>query len=242
MVLKWGPSPFQLIYSKKRLYKPLVLTLGIQRYFNINVLFSPYTNDTPYIALYLDYKVADEASTYKNVLFYGPIVPADYDYKTYLGENYLDSQYAVFTSERLFDEGEYKNLLEDFNRENGTLFKKYSYELTQKLLDNLILSDKFSSGSKFYPLVSSCNETEELLSILEDEDVQNFDYRLFLAPQGCIEGNSDCVASSVIDKDYFNTIIEEKSLDKSEVINISNKIYGYNCPATWYKKGDLKLE
>jgi len=239
IILEWTQSPFQLIYSKKRLYKPLVLKLGLQRYFNINVLFSPYTNDTPYVALYLDYKVADEASTYKNVLFYGPIVPADYDYKTYI-DKYLDYQYEFYTNKRYFDDGEYNKNLEDFNKEFGTLFTSYNYKLTKNLLDNLIESDKFSS-SKFYPLVSTCNESEELLTILEDEDIQNFDYRLFVAPQGCIEGNSDCVASSDIHSEYFKDIINEKSLDKSEVLKISDKIYGYNCPVTWYKRGDLKL-
>lgn len=241
IITEWAPSPFQLIYSKKRLYKPLVLKLGIQRYFNINVLFSPYTNDTPYLALYLDYKVADEASTYKTVLFYGPIIPEDYDYTTYLGENYLDSQYEIFTPERYFDEGQYTELLTDFNKEFKTSFKKYNYDLIKKLLDNLVENDKISS-SKFYPLVSTCNETEELLEILEDEDVQNFDYRLFLAPQGCIEGNSDCVAVSGVSSEYYKNIMKEKSLSKSEVVRISNKINGYNCPLTWYKKGDLKLE
>ena len=242
IVLEWTQSPFQLIYSKKRLYEPLVIKLGIQRYFNINVLFSPYTKDTPYVALYLDYKVADEASTYKNVLFYGPIVPEDYDYKKYITDmNYLDYQYEFYTSKEYFDEGEYNKIFQDFNKEFGTSFTSYNINLTKQLLYNLIESDKFSS-SKFYPLVSTCNETEELIAILEDENVQNFDYRLFVAPQGCIEGNLDCVASGPIDQDYFKNIMKEKSLSKTEVVRISDKIYGYNCPLTWYKKGDLKLE
>lgn len=241
IVLIWEKSPFKLIYSKRRLYKPLILKLGMQRYFNINVLFSPYTNDTPYVALYLDYKIADEASTYKTVLFYGPIVPLDYDYATYI-KDVLDYQLAIFTSKRYFDEGKYNEPLDEFNRENSTSFASYDdYHVIQKLLENLIESDKPSS-SKFYPLVSNCNENEELIAILEDEDVKNFDYRLFLAPQGCIEGNSDCVAVSEASSEHYDNIITEKSLNKNEVVTISNKINGYNCPLTWYKNGDLKLE
>ena len=241
VVLEWGVSPFHLIYSTKKLFRPLILTLGIQRYFNINILFSPYTMSTPYIALYLDYKIADEVSTYKNVLFYGPIVPEDYDYKTYIVDE-LDYQYNIFPSQELFDKDDYDKLFTDFNKEYGTEFKKNDYRLTQKLLENLILSDKIISGSKFYPLVSTCNENEDLLEILKDEDVQNFDYRLFVAPKGCIEGNSDCATSDDGVLHYLKSVIENKSLDKGKVVNISNKINGYNCPVTWYKKGDLKLE
>jgi hypothetical protein len=194
---------------------------------------------TPYISLYLDYKVADEASTYKNVLFYGPIIPADYDYKTFIEEDY-DYLYDIYPSERYFDEGEYKQSLEDFNKENGTTFKKYNLEVTKKLLENLLEDDKIITN-KFHPLISSCNENEQILELLEDNDFQNLDYRLFISPKGCIENNTDCVTKDDISLDYLKKVIKEKSLDKEKVIEISNKIHSINCPITWYKNGDLKL-
>lgn len=238
-VLTWQPSPFKLIYSEERLFKPLILKLGIQRYFNLNLFFSPYTMYTPYIALYLDYKIADEASTYKNVLFYGPIVPHDYDYNKFLeAQDYL---YDIFPMKDLFDEGQYDELFEKFNEEYETSFKKNDYRLIKKMLDNLTEIDTFAT-SKFYPFINNCNNNEKLLEILGDEDVQNLDYSLFIAPEGCIEGNKDCVTSDENSLEYLKMVMKEKSLEKSKVIETSNKIYSYNCPLTWYKSGELKLD
>lgn len=72
------PSPFNIIIKPERIYEELIYKLGYERYVNLRLFFSPWTSDTPQVLAYLDNKLADEVSTFKKALLYGPIIPNTY--------------------------------------------------------------------------------------------------------------------------------------------------------------------
>ena len=240
-VISYISSPFKLLFLQDRLYTPLIIKLGFERYFNINVFFSLYTINTPYISIYLDHKIADEPSTYKDVLLYGPIVPGNYDYESYM--NYGGELMYDFVPANLTTDEESK-LISDFNSENNTTFRRGQIPyITLKLLSKLKIAeqeiDKTLTRLNFKPFINNCNKNEELLKIITDEDIINCDYMLFMAPKGCIE-NKDCAISD-FNVEYFKEKLSFNEEEIKRAIEISNKIKSYACPISWYKKGNFQM-
>jgi hypothetical protein len=63
-----------------------------------------------------------------------------------------------------------------------------------------------------------------------------------MAPKGCIADNDNCITTASFPNLIFSEIIKEKSLDKEEIIRLSDKINSVNCPLTWYKRGEFKMD
>jgi hypothetical protein len=171
-------SPFELVYLPERLYDPLLLKLGIERYFIINLFFSQMSGGYPLVSIYLDHKIADEVSTYKKTLLYGPIVPKNYDYLYRLNynknnihiKNYFET-YITFKNnifENDFIENDFIDLLNRFNSENPDnqfeyiVNKNYNsnnvrsimYQILCYVLDKVIIKERKELQS-----VQSDNET-----------------------------------------------------------------------------------
>lgn len=228
-------SPFKLLFLPERLYTPLILALGIERYFYLNILFSPYTSNTPFMSLYLDHKIADEASTYKIALLYGPIVPSNYDYQTPLEE-------CDYTRYILPSGEEGRALLASLNNSNGTNLKDTS-DINIYLCKKMMSMDTFQSVANhisFRPFIDECSQNPSLLENIHDTEITNFDYSLFIAPSGCIEGK-DCVSSDDYTKFLFDEFFFKTPEEREEAVKISRRIHGYICPTSWYKKGILKM-
>ena len=245
IIMRYTVSPFKLIFLPERLYTPLLIKLAIERYFYLNLFFSPYTGSTPYVSLYLDHKIADEASTYKNVLLYGPIVPSNYDYNKFVV--YIDYLFEIMPSESLFNEEQIQNLYADFNAANNTSFKKITYEVVKHLCNKLLNIDTYNPNSlldnNFKPFINGCNKNPILLENISDPSIIHFDYSLLMAPNGCIEENKECVITNEGIVEYFDEYFNDKdvTLTKSQAVQISNKINSFVCPSSWYKKGVFQM-
>ena len=239
-------SPFKLLFLPERLYTPLIIKLGVERYFYLNAFFSPYTDDTPYVSLYLDHKIADEASTYKNALLYGPIVPSNYDCCKF----FKASEYAneIIPGKNIFEPQTQfiTTLYNDFNRSNGTNFTK-NYEVVTYLCTKLQRLDIFEPGVLqigFKPFINECNQSPQLLENISDTDIINFNYSLFMSPQGCIEGDKkECVVTNIDALKYYfeDEFFTTTTMTKAKAIEISRKIHSFRCPSSWYKKGEFQM-
>jgi hypothetical protein len=244
ITLKSIVSPFKLLFLPERLYTPLIIRLGVERYFYLNVFFSPYTYSTPYISLYLDHKISDEASTYKNALLYGPIVPSNYDYNkmfiTYDYANEIIPIPDIFEPQTQF----ITNLYKDFNRSNSTNFKR-NIEVVPYLCQKLQTIDIFEPGIlhiSFKPFINECNQSPQLLENISDTDIINFNYSLFMSPQGCIEEDKkECIVSDINQITNFFATEFFTTMSKEKAIEISKKIHSFRCPSSWYKKGEFKM-
>lgn len=244
-VLEYQASPFKLVFLQERLYTPLIINIGIERYFYLNLFFTPYTESTPYISLYLDHKIADEASTYKNALLYGPIVPSNYDYGHFFTT--IDYLFDFIPSKNLFglEPEQVDKLYEDFNKDNNTAFK-HSLDVNQYLIQKLKSIDTQEREilhNSFVPFINGCNSSAKLLENINDPDIINFDYVMFVAPDGCIAKNNDCTVTNDGILWYFDEYFDNQktNLTKEDVIRISNKVNRYRCPDSWYKKGEFKM-
>lgn len=241
-------SPFTLIYMPDKLYEPLLLKIGIERYSYVNLFFSPYTKGrNPFVSIYLDHKVADAVSTYLKALVYGPIVPANYNYQEFFGENFNDKmEFIGFPSDLTKDE---KNiLLSKFDEENGTTIrmdKNITYNLANHMLEKLktldIIDDEYRGLNHltFSPFITSCKDDPLLISNINDPEIINFNYSLFIVsskdelpvPGKRPDGNQ-----------YYTLEIEkEEGLTREKTLEINKKIESFRCPVSWYKEGELMM-
>lgn len=237
-------SPFKLLYLEDRLYTPLIINLGIERYFYLNLFFSLYTQDHPYVSIYLDHKLADAISTYKSALMYGPIVPSNYNY-TDIFSDFYDCTPKELTSDEII------TLVNKFNSENDSSIKPNTNNprdcgnfvnfLLKKLSTLEPKSDLLNMNINqihFKPFINGCNTNQALIDNINDPDIINYDYSLFMAPIGCIEGK-DCQANFFNFEDYIDEYF--KINDKATAIRISNKINNIACPISWYKEGEFEM-
>ena len=236
--LEYQASPFQLVYLEERLYTPLIMTIGIERYFYVNLFFSPYTESTPYVSMYLDHKIADEASTYTNALTYGPIVPSRYDYAHFFTT--IDYLWEFVPSRRLFgfDPAKRDQLFADFNQENNTKFS-HTTDINVFLVKKLDKNDRFVEEAalplQFSPFIRTCKNAPTF----KDPEIAGLDYILFVAPEGCIDKTAKCALSNegilwYLDE-WFDT--KKSNVSREEAIRISKKINEHRCPVSWYKTG-----
>jgi len=246
-------SPFKLIYLPERLYQPLISKIGIERYFYLNFFFSLFTQSTPYISLYFDHKLADDVSTYKKPLLYGPIVPSNYNSKSVV----VDTGYSITEGYQLIPREiygeEYINLLNKFIHENKGLLTpsnitqlqpaKSKYATNALIVDILInklsqidICEKNIETISFYPFINSCNTSNALINNIQDNDIINYKYILFMIPEDCLDdkkSKSGCAVPTEIIVDEMKT---------AQNIEISNKINSINCPQNWYKNGLLEMK
>ena len=235
-------SPFKLLYLPERLYMPLLLILGIERYFYLNTFFSPYT--TPFISLYLDHKIADEASTYTTALLYGAIVPSNYDYNYYF--TVIENQFQIINNS--LENSENAQLLTDFNNSNNTTFNNIGmYDIINYLVKKIVEIDIYDkdilTNNIFEPFINNCNRNPKLLENISDPEIINFNYSLFTIPSGCLIGNkNECVVSGYTLETFIESYFElPTSISKEDAVRISDKINSIKCPISWYKNGDFQM-
>lgn len=248
-ILEFEKSPFKLLYNPDRLYTPLLLKVGIERYFYIQIFFSPYIGSVPYISLYLDHKIADAVSTYKTTLLYGQIVPSNYNYIKYfeyvvfmytiipsipnnMNIDMLETLYATFN----IDNTDIKLNIDDSHKVSNDKIIEYLCEKLKK-----IDICKESTQIQFKPFINSCNNNHFLLNIINDENIKNMDYNFFILPSGIFDGKNDVTLQNDL-KDYFKNIIDDLTEeDKQQIISNHKLITSYNCPISWYKKGEFEM-
>jgi hypothetical protein len=244
-------SPFKLVYLSERLYEPIILKLGLERYFYINYFFSLYTQDTPYISLYFDHKLADDVSTYKKPLLYGPIVPSNYTPTSVIDDTDGGMEiYNIICSELYQNKDLCENLIKKFIDENKSedTFSEYCKDiniprrriistcianLLLKKLDRIDICERTIETISFYPFISSCIDNPKLISNIKDNDIINYKYVLFMIPEGCLDKKkSECAVHTEMIPDSAKT---------ADNIEIAAKINSVSCPDNWYKNGLLKM-
>ena len=240
--LNFIPTPFKLIFLPERLYRPLINIIGIERYFYINIFFSIYTPGTPLISTYLDHKIADTVSTYKKALIYGPIIPSNFDLTKFFTV-VDDSHFYEFISENDMD---LPTLINDFNSSNSTNFTTTNLEYLNEFLVNKlmkseeqIINKQSAPNIQFRPFINGCKDNEKLISNINDPEIRNLDYLLFMAPDDCIKGR--CKSIDTIRSTTLEEIVESSQIPKQKAIEISDKINNFSCPESWYKSGEFQM-
>lgn len=245
-VIKEGPTPFKIMYLKERLYKPLVKVIGIERYFYINLFFNTWLSNDTHLAMYLDHKVADITSTFKNTYVYGPIVPATYDIK--FSNDYLLNEVYSY---RILNDQENDKLLKAFLKESPDYTPenrsevRYSTELRgirnylskkaiQEVIDhpespyfNQKINDVIGNESntdiiRFIPFIDVCNKSKELKKIIENREIQEMDYTFFMA-------------DPEVNLQLIEELIDVKNVTLENIMRIINVLDSYRCPKHWYK-------
>jgi hypothetical protein len=262
-------SPFNLLYLPERLYTSLTYKLGFERYFYLHTFFSPFTPESPNISLYLDHKIADEVSTFTTSLTYGPIIPSNYNYDNIFDVFYLGGALQIFPYYFEFSKANphmFLSIFEEFKTNNPDFFvqnptisnlknnreiENINNYLRAKLKTIDVIDVEISEpGIKFYPFINTCKDKPELLNVITDHEVINFDYGLFLIPKECIykeesseqsfsPGSVNNCSVGPIPMGYFNIYFKDMPIEK--VIEINNKITGIKCPFSWYKKGEYQM-
>jgi hypothetical protein len=242
--LNQGPSPFKIFYLKEKLYKPLVKIIGIERYYYLNLFFNSWLSSDTNLAMYLDHKVADTTSTYKNVYVYGPIVPATYDLNFSYGNTMGDIYSFKYCSEEENDK-----LLKDFIKKNPSYTSKkgraFNSEFTniktylihkanEEIIDsqsspyfrqkvNDIITNKENKDTiQFIPFIETCNKSDQLKRIIEDKEIQEMDYIFFMA-------------DPEVKRTEIEELIELTSSKLEDVLRITTLLDNYRCPTHWYK-------
>ena len=238
------PSPFKLLFLPERLYRPLLITIGIERYFYVNVFFSLYTVNSPYVSLYLDHKVADDVSTYKKALTYGPIIPSNFDLMKFFLEAQPDNLNLYDVFEYCKENCDITKLINDFNTENKTIFTKDDCEKINNVIFNKLMKSENNINKEsqphiqFRPFINGCNSNPGLLQNINDPEIMGFDYLLFMADDKCIKGK-DCPITNTMY--MLNEIVENSQMPKETIIEISDRINNFSCPESWYKSGEFQM-
>jgi hypothetical protein len=207
----------------------------------------------PFVSIYLDHKLADEVSTFTTTLLYGQVIPNN----AFLKKLYDNDCLLFDTSYKDFDINKINTLLTELNSSNRTTFKSNQYKIMgdyilNKLIKNDIPDKQGLPYMSFKPFINTCNTNPKLLQNIQDTEIINFDYFLFIMPEGCVEGN-DCSLDFgattcykiVLGMDIGEEKTEQGKKSAKEKLNnaivTSKKINSYRCPETWYKKGQFEM-
>lgn len=243
-------SPFKLIYLEDRCYKPIISIIGIEKYFNVLLLFSPWTigDYTPYVSIYLDHKMADDNSTFTTTLLYGQIPPSSIDITTmyeYISETMgrgvgvLDPREKTKIISQLDDKYKYDDGYVNYT----ALLNKF---ISQDKPDNSTTQNEI----RFSPFINSCNQNPILLENIRDSEIIHLDYFIFMLskdcfgikPKKCVVNNSNHLFLDYLSKkglyDEDDEILTE---DAKMLIPIHTKITRFKCPESWYKKGEFAM-
>ena len=233
-VLQEVPTPYSIVYLPDRLYLSLVRQIGIERYFYINLFFNAWT--TTNIALYLDHKVADTTSTYKNVYVYGPIVPDNYS----IADSIEYDICQLYFRSRFTDEIN-RGLIEDFVQENPEFLNTLPNVLTEPITTNTtkqiklylhkkaialdVIDKRHKPIIQFYPFIEKCSRSTELKRIISDPSVKNMKYLFFMCDK------------ALVNLDEYVDLMD----DYDETSRLIDLLDSHRCPNPFYKKGILKL-
>lgn len=227
-------TPYFIVYPPDRLYPSLVRKIGIERYFYINLFFNAWVSAN--MALYLDHKVADTTSTYKNTYVYGPIVPDNYniresiDYdicQLYFRSRYSDEVNQNFIRQFVDENPKFleilPNVLNDPIITNTT--KQIKLYLHNKAISLDIIDKRHKPGIQFYPFIEKCSKSTQLKQIINNPDVKNMKYLFFMADK------------AVTDLSEYTDLMD----DVQETNSLIDVLESHRCPSSFYKTGLLKL-
>lgn len=253
--LSYGPSPLHINVLDAYNYNALVIDIGIERYFYVNLFFNAFLNKNTHIALYLDYKVADSTSTYKNVYLYGTIIPSSY--------NLSDVNEYIFGAEIPYMYHKVPShvkvaLYQKFIAENPMYVVPNASELTNYktilyfLMKKAIQMDQIDRPSKpymtFVPFIQSCKKSKQLQEILKNKLVRHSKYIWMMYDFDVLkefnEEHENFLTSKLdtafMQQHYpnFTPLISNREETK-EVIDLLDS---YRCPKNFYKDGYLQME
>jgi len=214
-------SPFEILYLRERLYPDLVSVIGPERYAYVNLFFSIFTQRQPYLALYLDHKIADPASTYMRVFTYGPIIPSNYK------EQYL---WWLYNTDYTFISSQDEMIIKNNNNKKGffKLIQEESFDVIDTPENNQI---------DFSPFINNCFNSNQLEEIINNETVKNMEYLLFMIFD--YEEFAKIISydeENVGEGNMLMRYISEKNINKKEIIDLLTLINSYKCPSSFYKK------
>lgn len=227
-------TPYFIVYPPDRLYPSLVQKIGIERYFYINLFFNAWVSVN--MALYLDHKVADTTSTYKNVYVYGPIVPDNYDIREsidydicqlYFRSRYSDEINQNFIREFVDENPGFleilPNVLTDPITTNTT--KQIKLYLHNKAISLDVIDKRHKPGIQFYPFIEKCSRSTQLKQIINNPSVKNMKYLFFMADK------------AVTNMHEYEDLMDDV-LETNRLIDV---LESHRCPSSFYKTGILKL-
>lgn len=254
--MEFAPTPYHIVYLPERLYTSLPIEIGLERYFNINLFFNAILSSDTNIALYLDHKVADSTSTYKNVYVYGPIVPDDYDITQ--SRDYELCKVCFFPN---FTEQVRDDLIREFIQENpeflqikpnpfpynASIGRAITYFLHNKAIQrDIIDKPRYKKGIQFYPFIQKCSKSTKLKEIINNPDIKNMQYLFFM--HDVVKSLDDLLG---VMNGYSNEGYKDKALRDAEnarnqaIINDNLRLVelleSHRCPSPFYKKGLLQL-
>jgi hypothetical protein len=248
------PTPYEIMCLPERIYTSLPIAIGLERYFNINLFFNAILSSDTNIALYLDHKVADSTSTYKNVYVYGPIVPDTYDITQ--SRDYDLCKVCSFPN---FTHEVRDNLIRDFIEDNPAFLnvkpnpfpynadigRAITYFLHNKAIQrDIIDKPRYKRGIQFHPFIQKCSKSTELKEIIDNPDIQNMQYLIFMHDVvksidillGCMNGYSN--------EGYADPVLQaqEDANNRAlirENLRLVDLLESHRCPSPFYKKGIL---
>jgi hypothetical protein len=253
--LSHGPSPLHINVLDAYNYNALVVDIGIERYFYVNLFFNAFLNNNTHIALYLDYKVADSTSTYKNVYLYGTIIPNSY--------NLSD------VDELIFGGGEIPYmyfkvppqvkdaLYAQFIAENPTYVVPHASELVNYkhiayfLMQKAMAMDQIDRASKpymtFVPFIQSCKKSKQLKQILKNDLLKRSKYIWMMYDMDVLKDfneDTEKFLTSELDAKFMQNYPTLPPLitDREETKEVIRLLESYRCPRNFYKDGYLQME
>jgi len=241
------------------LYPALPIKIGLERYFNINLFFNACISGETNVALYLDHKVADSTSTYKNIYVYGPIVPYNYTDDIQLSRDYAICK--LFSHTNFTDEDKMR-LVRDFVENNPeflrvmpnalygfsqNLVNKITYFLHNKAIQRDIVDKRYKQGIQFYPFIQKCSRSNKLKEIINNPEIKNMQYLMFMHDNGVIDINDYGEAirgfdnETYKDKDLRNAQDLHNEQLIANILRLLELLESHRCPSPFYKKGLLQL-
>jgi hypothetical protein len=158
------PSPFHLVFLKERMYPTMLEQLNCpERWLAVQFFFGggQYAR---HISMYTDHKIADEVSTFKSALMYGPIVPMSYSSSAIFDEDALYNTYQ-FVDE--FIDGDIHPILRNI--------------VAKDISDNEATGNDcmYLTNIAFSPFMNNCEEV--IRDIIEDPQIRKIPYRHFIS-------------------------------------------------------------
>jgi len=249
-------SPLHINVLDKYNYNALVVDIGIERYFYINLFFNVFLSHNTHIALYLDHKVANTTSTYKNAYVYGPIIPSTYNlrdvYTNIMGGGKPPYMYQRVPPE--IKEGLYAQFIQENPEYIPNANERIEYKnILDYLMNKAIKTDILDRPSKpyinFSPFIEGCSRSTMLKSIIKNNLVKRSKYVFFMYDfdifkDGIDEEHIPFITSKKDDdfmKEYFPKY-EPLITNMEQTVEVINILDSFRCPKNFYKEGILRME
>lgn len=254
--MEFAPTPYEIMCLPERIYTSLPIEIGIERYFNINLFFNAVLSSDTNIALYLDHKVADSTSTYKNVYVYGPIVPDTYDITQ--SRDFAICKVCFFPN---FTDQVRDGLIRDFIQDNPKFLqvvpnpfpytaqtgRAISYFLHNKAIQlDIIDKPRYKRGIQFHPFIQKCSKSTRLKEIISDPNIINMQYLMFM--HDVVKSIDDLlgVMNGYSNEGYADPVLQaQEDMNNRalihETLRLVDLLESHRCPSPFYKKGILQL-